>query len=36
MQNWPMSFGRSPQSLDAGDVMPHCLYNSELTQAASM
>ncbi len=36
LQNWPVSFGRSPQSLDAGDVAPCCLYNSKLTQAASM
>jgi hypothetical protein len=35
-KNWPVSFGCSPQSLEAGHVVPHCLYNSKLTQAASM
>jgi hypothetical protein len=36
LQNWPVSLGCSSQSLDAGDVAPRCLYNSELTRAASV
>ncbi len=36
LQNWPVSFGCSPQSSDAGNVVPRCLYNSKLTRAASM
>ncbi len=36
LQNWPVSFGCSHQSSDASNVTPRCLYNSKLTQAASM
>jgi hypothetical protein len=34
LQNWPVSFGCFPQSLDASDVALRCLYNSKLMRAA--